>query len=311
MQKTVISEISISGVGLHSGVYVTLSVLPAPADHGIVFKRTDIHKDRAFVPARWDKVVNTRLCTVIGNSNGVTVQTIEHLMAAFAGCGIDNALVELNGPEVPATDGSSAPFVSMIKAAGIEKQNKPRRFIEIVKDVSVTLGDKKAILRKHEGHNFVTHIDFDHPVIGAQSFEFDGISGSFENEIAPARTYGFLDDVKALRKMGLALGGSTDNALVLDHNVILNEDGLRFPDEFVRHKLLDAMGDLYLAGPIIGSYESWRGGHELNNAILHELKAKPDCYRIVQEDFYREDAGASYLCISRKKGFPSSSKAVA
>ncbi len=296
MQKTVTKEFDVKGVGLHSGVFINMSIHPAPADHGIVFKRTDLPTDNAYIPARWDHVVNTKLCTVIGNNSGAVVKTIEHLMAALHGCGIDNALIEVDGPEVPAVDGSALPFVKLIRKAGIEVQDKPRRAIQILEDIHVADGDSSASLSPSESQCFISNIDFNHPMIRQQRFAFDLAVDNFDTEIAPARTFGFVDDVKKLREMGLALGGSPENAIALDGDGIVaasgemftdvhdavKADALRFTNEFSRHKDLDSIGDLALAGaPIIGTYESFSGGHRVNSAVLKKMFSTPGSYRYI------------------------------
>ncbi|MBU0860175.1 MAG: UDP-3-O-acyl-N-acetylglucosamine deacetylase [Alphaproteobacteria bacterium] len=271
MQHTIKNTITITGIGLHSGATVNMRLVPAMADHGIVFVRTDRTGDNV-IPARWDFVVDTRLCTVIGNAAGATVGTIEHLMAALRGCGIDNIRVEIDAPEVPVMDGSSAPFVEKIDEVGIQVQAAPRRAIKILQEVVVEEAGKRVRLSPGRGSQFAGQIDFHHPVIGNQFYETRLVNGNFRHELSNARTFGFLEEVEALRAAGLARGGSTDNAIVLDQGRVLNEGGLRFSDEFIRHKLLDAVGDLFLAGgPILGAYEGFRAGHALNNAILHKL----------------------------------------
>ncbi len=290
MQQTLDQILTISGIGLHSGATVAMTMKPAMEDHGIVFVRTDVRDRNNVVPARWDNVVDTRLCTMIGNEAGVTVGTIEHLMAALRGCGIDNLLIEIDGPEVPVMDGSSAAFVAGIDRAGVRAQSAPRRAIRILKEVVIEQDGKRVRLKPAESSVFGGQIDFRHPAIGSQYFEATLFNGNFRHELAEARTFGFAEEVEAMRKMGLARGGSLDNAIVLDNDKVLNEDGLRFADEFIRHKLLDAVGDLYLAGgPIIGAYEGFKAGHAMNNAILHELFARPDAYVLVDQ-FGDEDA---------------------
>lgn len=279
MQHTVLKPVLLSGIGLHSGAETSLRILPAEARHGIVFKRTDVADRDNIVPARWDTVVDTRLCTVIGNKAGVTVATIEHLMAALRACGVDNAVIELDGPEVPIMDGSSEPFTTAMIAAGFKTQPVPRRAIKILREVTVQDGDKKVTLKPSIGSRFRAEIDFAHPSIGNQSYEIEMLNGNFMQDVAECRTFGFLHEVAALRAQGLALGGSLENAVVLDQGKVLNEEGLRHADEFARHKVLDAIGDIYLAGgPIIGTYEGVKPGHALNNAILHQLFAQPDAW---------------------------------
>lgn len=289
MQHTLSQNITIHGTGLHSGADVTMILQPAAAEHGIVFERSDVAGRDNIIPARWDQVVDTRLCTVIGNKDGVSVGTVEHLMAALRGCGVDNALITLDGPEVPVMDGSSAPFVTMIDRAGLRAQNLPRRAIRVLKDVSVTQDGKTVSLSPAPDSVFNGEIEFSHPSIGRQSRSVTLYNGNFRHDLADARTFGFLHEVKALQKAGLALGGSLDNAIVLDEDSVLNEGGLRYQDEFIRHKLLDAIGDLYLAGgPLLGAYYGDKGGHALNNAILHELFATPGAWEYV--DLYEETA---------------------
>ncbi len=279
MQHTLNSAIALSGIGLHSGAEVLLSLCPAEPGTGIVFVRTDVTDRDNRVPALWDHVVDTRMCTVVGNKAGVTVGTIEHLMAALRGCGIDNAVLELDGPEVPVMDGSAEPFVKKIDEAGIKSQDVPRRVIKILKEITVEVNGKTASLKPDEGSVFAGAIDFDHPVIGNQKQEVKLVNGNFRHDLADARTFGFLDEVEYLRRNGLALGGSLDNAIVLNKDGVMNEDGLRYGDEFIRHKLLDAVGDLYLAGaPVMGAYESDQPGHALNNALLHKLFAMDDAW---------------------------------
>ncbi|WP_051341004.1 UDP-3-O-acyl-N-acetylglucosamine deacetylase [Azospirillum halopraeferens] len=282
-QHTLRSAIHTSGIGLHSGSTVRLTIAPADAGTGITFIRTDKRGDAALIPAAWDAVADSRLCSVIANADRNTVGTVEHLMAALAGCGIDNAEVRIDAGEVPIMDGSSAPFVAMIERAGRLEQAAPRRAIRILKPVYVTEGSKVASLVPGEGTTYSFEIDFDNAVVARQTASFDLVPGSFAESIARARTFGFLHEVDAMRRAGLALGGSLDNAIVIDRDRVLNEDGLRFEDEFVRHKILDAVGDLYLAGaPIIGHFHGCRSSHALNNKLLHALFADRSawCYDI-------------------------------
>lgn len=274
MQQTLRQPLSLSGTGLHSGQTVSLRLIPAPENHGIVFVRTDVKGKDNRIPASWDRVADTRLCTVIANEDGVTAGTIEHLMAALRGCGIDNAAVELDAPEVPIMDGSSAVFVEAIEAAGKIKQSAPRRVIRILKDIVVRDGDTQVRLSPAPVARYSMHIDFPHPDIGAQHYSLTLVNGNFRHDVADCRTFGFLKDVEALRAAGLARGGSLDNAVVFDDNGVMNPEGLRCADEMVRHKTLDAVGDIALAGGlIIGHYEGVRAGHASNNAVLHALFA--------------------------------------
>lgn len=275
MQNTLKQSILAQGIGLHSGMSVQMEIHPAPENHGIVFVRTDVAPGQGVVPALWDKVVDTRLCTVIGNEHGARIGTIEHVMSALRGCGIDNALIGINGPEVPVMDGSAMPFVELIEQAGKIVQSAPRRVIRILQEIIVQDGDKRAALRPAEGSIFGGEISFDHPQIGTQKFMTQLVNGNFRHDIAGSRTFGFMKDVEAMRQNGLALGGSLDNAILLGPDGVINPGGLRHGDEFIRHKLLDAIGDLYLAGGrILGAYDGVKAGHALNNALLHALFAQ-------------------------------------
>ncbi|MEK9672808.1 MAG: UDP-3-O-acyl-N-acetylglucosamine deacetylase [Rhodospirillaceae bacterium] len=281
-QRTLKAPVTATCVGLHSGALVTMTILPAEANHGIVFRRTDIDVDGsggAYIPALWDRVADTRLCSTIANEDGVTVGTVEHLMAALAGCGIDNALVELDGPEVPVMDGSSQPFVDLIKKAGVIDQDACRRIIRVLKPISVETGQGRAELLPASVFSVDFEIDFASDAIRRQHLRLGVVNGAFCKELANARTFGFLHEVEAMRQAGLARGGSLDNAIVIDGDKVMNEDGLRHEDEFVRHKALDAVGDLYLAGgQIIGAYRGERAGHAVNNALLRALFEDPDAW---------------------------------
>ncbi|MBT3703819.1 MAG: UDP-3-O-acyl-N-acetylglucosamine deacetylase [Alphaproteobacteria bacterium] len=278
-QQTLRNRISCTGVGLHSGVDVAMTLMPADPDTGIVFRRTDVdtsHLDRdiAEIPALWNHVSGTMLGTTLVNDHGTSVATVEHLMAALAGCGVDNAIVELNGGEVPIMDGSSAPFVFLIECAGIFEQNQVRRAIRVLKPVTVSDKGRTVTLRPAERFTLSVDIDFDSPVVAHQTCEFDEASMTFKDELCRARTFGFLHEVSALQDKGLARGGSLDNAVVVDGDRVMNEDGLRFADEFARHKALDAVGDLYLAGGrLLARYEGEKAGHEMNNRVLRALFA--------------------------------------
>lgn len=292
MQHTLEKPVTLTGPGLHSGAEVTMTLRPAGTGSGIVFARTDVADRDNRIPALWDRVVDTRLCTVVGNGAGVTVGTVEHLMAALRGCGVDNVSVELDGPEVPVADGSAAPFVEMIDEAGLRRQDAPRRAIKVLKPVSATRDGKTVSLTPSDRAVFSGEIAFSHPSIGRQARAVTLLNGNFRHDLAAARTFGFMHEVEAMRRVGLALGGSLDNAIVLGETGILNEGGLRFQDEFIRHKLLDAVGDLYLAGgPILGAYEGSKGGHALNNALLRELFADGGAWTPV--DLYDEEPAVS------------------
>lgn len=273
-QRTLKSSINCSGVGLHSGNKISMTLKPAGVNTGVVFHRSDIRGAGAVIPARWDHVVDTRMCSVLGNEDGVTVGTVEHVMAALAGCGIDNVEIEINGPEVPIMDGSSEPFVFLIECAGIVEQDAPRRVIRVLKRVEVTYGSGHVAISPAETQIIDFAIDFDSTVVSRQEMSLKVVNGAFRKELAKARTFGFLHEVEALWEAGLAKGGSLDNAIVVGHDGVMNEDGLRYDDEFVRHKVLDAIGDLYLAGaPIIGRFEGVCSGHAANNKLLRTLLA--------------------------------------
>lgn len=282
-QRTLKNPIGCSGIGLHSGSRVSMTLLPAAPGAGIVFRRTDADVE---IRAHVDNVVDSRLCTVLGDGRGTTVGTVEHLMAALNGCGIDNAVVELDSAEVPAMDGSAAPFVFLIECAGILGQDVPRRAIEVLKHVEVSDGNgahaPAATLTPGDSFSVAFEIDFDNPAIGSQELFLQLVNGSFKGEIARARTFGFEHEVDFLRRNGLARGGSLDNAVVLRGDDVLNEEGLRYDDEFVRHKVLDAVGDLYLAGaPLIGHFHGVRSGHALNHAVVRALLADTSAWRYV------------------------------
>ncbi len=292
MQQTLRSVIEMSGIGLHSGRTVSLRILPASADHGVVFKRTDLEEGKNLIPARHDNVVDTRLCTMIANEFNARVGTIEHLMAALRGCGIDNAMIELDAAEVPVMDGSSVAFVTAIDAVGIQEQTAPRRAIKILKDITVRDGDKIVRLSPSNVPVYAGRIEFSHASIGAQDYTLKLVNGNFRHDIADCRTFGFLKEAEMLRAAGLGLGGSLDNAIILDDEGVMNPDGLRCTDEFIRHKILDAVGDLSLGGYILGRYDGVKGGHALNNAVLHALFADPTAW--MEVDLYGEmdDTGA-------------------
>lgn len=271
-----------AGVGVHTGDRVRLSIRPAPAGQGIVFVRTDIKDRDNRVPAKGDAVVATRLGTVIANAAGVTVSTIEHLMAAMAALGVDNATVELDGPEVPIMDGSALPFVQLLDRAGFRRQEKPQRYIEILETVTVTDGDKSASLMPCDRFEMFFEIEFPTSTIGKMSVDLEITEESFREELSAARTFGFVEEVEALRAAGLARGGSLENAVVIDGDRILNPEGLRFADEFVRHKALDAVGDLYVLGaPLLGRFEGRKAGHTLNNMVVRALLERPSAWREV------------------------------
>jgi UDP-3-O-[3-hydroxymyristoyl] N-acetylglucosamine deacetylase len=281
-QTTLAAKTTIKDIGLHSGHQIRMDLVPAPENHGIVFVRTDIRQGDNVIPAMWNYVVDTQLCTVIGNKNGASVGTIEHLMSALRGCGIDNLLIEIDGPEVPAMDGSAMPFVEVIEKVCIVTQSQPKRALRVLKEVTVEENGKCVTLRPDDASVFTGEIEFNHVDIGYQRFETKLLNGNFKHDIAQARTFGFLHEVEYMRSRGLALGGSMDNAIVLDKDRVMNPEGLRFENEFIRHKLLDAIGDLYLAGgPILGQYDGVKAGHAMNNAILHALFASSENWEYV------------------------------
>ncbi|MFQ6310463.1 UDP-3-O-acyl-N-acetylglucosamine deacetylase [Lysobacter capsici] len=281
-QRTLKNVIRATGVGLHSGDKVFLTLRPAPVDTGIVFRRTDLDPV-VEMPARADLVTETTLCT--GLTYGVgKVMTVEHLLSAMAGLGIDNCIVELSAPEVPIMDGSAGPFVFLLQSAGIAEQDAPKRFIRIKHPVEVREGDKVARFEPFEGFRLGFTVVFDHPAIPASQSRAE-VQFSTENyirEVSRARTFGFMRDLEYMRERNLGLGGSMDNAIVLDEFRVLNDDGLRYADEFVRHKILDAVGDLYLAGhAIIGAYEGYKSGHALNNKLVRALLAERSAWELV------------------------------
>ncbi len=270
-QRTLSSTITATGVGLHTGKKINLKICPGKSDEGIIF----IRKDLSSLPisASLKNVHDTRLSTTISNGKE-SVSTVEHLLSAFAGLGIDNARVELDGPEVPIMDGSSRPFVFLCQSAGICEQNHPKKFIKILKDIEVKQADKWAKIEPFDGFKVAFTIDFDHPLFpkDTQTSTVDFSSVSYLSQVSRARTFGFTKDIEKLRQNNLALGGSVNNAIVIDDYKIVNEDGLRYKDEFVKHKILDAIGDLYLLGhSIIGSFSAFKSGHHLNNLLLREI----------------------------------------
>jgi UDP-3-O-[3-hydroxymyristoyl] N-acetylglucosamine deacetylase len=289
-QRTLKDSIRATGIGLHGGAKVYMTLRPAPPNTGIVFRRLDL-PEPVDIPADALSVTQTTLGTTLERGTG-KVATVEHLMSAFAGLGIDNAFIDLTAPEVPIMDGSAAPFVFLLQSAGIEEQNAAKRFIRILRPVVVEEGDKWARLTPHDGFRVNFEIDFDHPVLRKhrQQASLDFSTTAFLKEISRARTFGFLRDVETLRSHDLALGGSMDNAIVMDEYRVLNEDGLRFRDEFVRHKVLDAVGDLYLLGCcLIGEFTGHKSGHRLNNLLLRALLEQPETH---EEVVFDEDRGS-------------------
>lgn len=281
-QRTLQNTIRATGVGLHSGEKVYLTLRPAPVDTGIVFRRVDL-QPVVEIAARADYVSETVLCTGLSRDGGKAM-TVEHLMSALAGLGVDNIYIDLSAPEVPIMDGSSGPFVFLLQSAGIVEQNAPKRFMRILKPVEVRDGDKIARFEPYDGFRLGFTVEFDHPAIPASRsravVEFS--TENYIREVSRARTFGFMRDLEFMRERNLGLGGSMDNAIVLDEFRVLNDDGLRYADEFVRHKILDAVGDLYLAGrPILGAYEGFKSGHALNNKLVRALLAERSAWEEV------------------------------
>ena len=280
-QRTLSSKIKASGVGLHTGKKISLTLKPSSINSGISFVRTDIKADP--IRASLENVFDTRLSTTLSNSH-VKISTVEHLLSALAGLGIDNAIIELDGPEVPIMDGSARPFVFMIQSAGIQEQNDSKKFIKIKKTIEVKEDEKWAKIEPFEGFKVAFTIDFNHPAFSesTQSSEIDFSSVSYLSQVSRARTFGFAKDIELLRKNNLALGGSVNNAIVIDDYKVINEEGVRFQDEFVKHKILDAIGDLYLLGHgLIGSFSAYKSGHHLNNLLLRELVNNVDAWEEV------------------------------
>ncbi|MDB5620938.1 UDP-3-O-acyl-N-acetylglucosamine deacetylase [Tardiphaga sp.] len=285
-QTTLWSQATVNGVGVHSGLPVSLTLSPAPVDAGFIFVRTGLDGPDREITANAKSVTATAFATVLGDRDGPLVSTAEHVLAALRGMGVDNATIEVDGPEVPIMDGSAAAFVAAIDQAGIVEQAARRRFIQVLKPVQVAIGDSFGELRPHAaGFRAEVEIDFANPVIGRQNYVLDLNPQSFRRDIARARTFGCMNDVTRLWSAGFALGASFDNSVVFDDNRLLNTEGLRFSDECVRHKVLDVVGDLALAGlPLLGAFKSVRGGHKLNNAVLTALMADRSAWKIVDAD---------------------------
>ncbi len=288
-QQTVSKKVTVEGIALHSGVAVTLSILPSKENSGIMFRRTDVPALEADIFVTPQTVVDTRLCTVVANEYGHRVMTIEHLMAALAGQGVDNAIIEVSNIEIPAMDGSADLFMDLISKAGIVRQKTPRKMIKILKHVYVEDNGRVAELKPNAIPSFEMEINFDSKAIGRQYFKMDMQGDAFSRNICGARTFGFVQDLELLRKNGLAQGGSMDNAIVLDGDRILNPDPLRYENEFVRHKMLDAVGDLFVSNMhIMGSYVGYKTGHEMNNKLLRALFADKSQYEIIDAPNYTE-----------------------
>ena len=285
-QRTLQQAISATGIGLHKGNKVNLTLRPAPANTGLIFRRTDL-EPAVDIPARADWVRDTQLCTCLINEENIRISTVEHLLAALAGVGIDNAIIEVDSHEIPIMDGSSHPFVYLLQSAGIEEQSAAKKFIRIKEPVRVEDGDKWAELLPHDGFRIDFAIDFDHPVISQtrQHMTMDFDSCSYVNEVSRARTFGFMRDLEYMNANNLALGGSMENAVALDEFRVLNPEGLRYDDEFLKHKILDAIGDLYLGGhSLIGELRAYKTGHGLNNKLLNAVLAQKECWEYVTYD---------------------------
>lgn len=307
-QKTIKHEISCVGVGLHTGEKITMVMKPADIDTGIVFHRTDKDGHDAYIPARHENVVDTRMCTCVGTPDGVRVATIEHLMAAIHASGLSNLEIDVNGPETPVMDGSSAAFMFLLECAGVKVQNAPQKAIHVLKPVSVQNDGKEvSLLPAGKGLSMHFAIDFPVPVIGHQEVSLELTRANFKNMFCRARTFGFLKDIEALRSIGLARGGSLDNAILVDGEKIVNKDGLRYKDEFVRHKMLDAVGDLYMTGmPLIAKFSGVRSGHADTHALLGALLSDESAFEIVDLPSYmtlseqnkalENDDDAAFLC---------------
>jgi UDP-3-O-[3-hydroxymyristoyl] N-acetylglucosamine deacetylase len=294
-QRTLKTPVRATGVGLHSGVKVEMTLRPAAPNLGIVFRRMDLDPP-AELTADPYLVTDTRLCSML-ESGAAKVSTVEHLMSALAGLGIDNLLVDLTGPEIPIMDGSSAPFVFLLQSAGIVEQDAPKQYVRITQPIEVRDGDKWARFVPHNGFKVEFTIDFKHPVFdkSGKSVSIDFADTAYTKEVSRARTFGFMHEVEYLRNQGLALGGSLDNAIVMDEFRVLNQDGLRYDDEFVKHKVLDAIGDLYLLGhPIIGAFEAYKSGHALNNALLRELLQHQESWEYASFE-HNEDVPPAFL----------------
>ena len=288
-QTTLASEISLTGTGVHSGAPVSITLCPADGDAGIRFLLSNGDAEGTEIAADPRSVTGVTLCTVLGDGNGASIATVEHLLAALSGLGVDNALIEIDSSEVPIMDGSASRFVEAIDEAGLAELETPRRFLKVLKRIAVEDAGAFGELTPNNGFHIDVEIDFDSPLIGSQRIEIDVNPGSFRRELSRARTFGFMKDVERLWAAGLALGASLENTVAIGDDRVINREGLRFNDEFVRHKALDAVGDLALAGaPILGSFRSYRGGHRLNALVLKALFADPDAWTMIDAPRYRE-----------------------
>ena len=288
-QTTLASEISLTGTGVHSGAPVSITLCPADGDTGIRFLLSNGDAEGTEIAADPRSVTGVTLCTVLGDGNGASIATVEHLLAALSGLGVDNALIEIDSSEVPIMDGSASRFVEAIDEAGLAELEAPRRFLKVLKRIAVEDAGAFGELTPNNGFHIDVEIDFDSPLIGAQRIEIDVNPGSFRRELSRARTFGFMKDVERLWAAGLALGASLENTVAIGDDRVINREGLRFSDEFVRHKALDAVGDLALAGaPILGSFRSYRGGHRLNALVLKALFADSEAWTMIEAPRYRE-----------------------
>ena len=297
-QHTVSRDVSFTGIGLHSGLPITMVIKPADADSGIRFVRTDLDKE---IPALMDRIVDTTLATTLGE-NGASVSTTEHLLAALTALGIDNAIIELDGPEVPIMDGSAAPFVQILKRVELASQDVYRKLLKITNEITFQLGDTLITLLPYDGFKVTCKIDFEHELIRKQDYSVEVNSKKFIKEISSARTFGFMDQVEKLRANGLALGGSLSNAIVIDKTGVLNTEGLRFSDEFVRHKILDLIGDLALLGcQIVGHVVATRSGHGHHQGLMKEIVSHPECWEFVTLEKNDEEGVLARVVTSTKE----------
>jgi UDP-3-O-[3-hydroxymyristoyl] N-acetylglucosamine deacetylase len=288
-QKTIAKTVRCEGIGVHTGKSISLTLHPAPDNFGIWFKRTDLSANTSSIPALWNHVTDTNFCSILSSEEGHTVSTVEHLMAALAALKIDNLLVEVNGPELPIMDGSSAPFVTLIEKAGTISSLTPRKFLKILKKITVYQGDSWASLEPAHGFPLTYDFQLRHRKDALDTFKTPDVHASFKKALSSARTFGFMEDAEPLRAKGLAQGASLENTVVFEDGKVLNEDGLRFPDECARHKALDAIGDLYLAGaPLMGHFHGHLSGHKVNNTLLRALFADPTAWTLATEKDLQE-----------------------
>lgn len=301
-QQTIREQIQCTGVGLHSGQPVTMTLLPAPADQGIVFIRADL-PERPEIPARLENVSGSIMATTLA-ADGISIGTVEHILAALSGSEVDNLRIEVQGPELPIMDGSAAPFQLMINAVGTKPLDKPRQVIRIKKTIKVSDGERTIEIRPSESAKVSCSIEFDHPLLQRQEMSVDITPANFGREISRARTFGFLDDAEKLRRAGLARGGSLDNVIVIDRFKVLNAGGLRFEDEFVRHKILDMIGDLSLLGkPVVGHIKAYKTGHSLNHRMVKQIADSPECWELVSLS-EKPEPSFKAPAVSRLKGLP-------